>query len=145
MSTRPSFRATMSRSAYLARTTVEVTLRSMISSSSARSFSTNAPPLPTPALSAAAASGRPVACTAPQVGAARGRRAAGGLPAPPGGGAARPGARVALPRLHRAARLAQLPGRAGQLGVLGGDHQVEAVLGELAGELEADAAGGAGD
>ena len=62
--TRPSLRATMSFSNRLARWTVDVTLTSMISSSSARSMSTNAPPCPTPALSAAASSGRPAATTA---------------------------------------------------------------------------------
>jgi hypothetical protein len=63
-STRPSPRAAMSRSTCLARTTVDRTFRSTIDSSSSRSFSTKGPPLPTPALRAAAASGRSVAWTA---------------------------------------------------------------------------------
>src|SRR5919202_292169 len=56
---RPSPRATMSRTTYLARWTVERTLRSTSSSSCSRSVSANGPPMPMPAFSAAAPSGRP--------------------------------------------------------------------------------------
>ena len=104
-------------------------LVSMISCSSAKSVSTNAPPCPTPALSAAAASGRPVAVDRGRTRPGS-RRGCAGPPAPPA--RSRP----------RAAQL--LRGR-GEAGVLRVDDQVEAVVGELARELESDAAGGTGD
>ena len=124
ISTRPSPRAVMSRSTSLARCTVDPTLRSITSNSSARSMSRNAPPRPMPALSAAASSGRPSADSlAPQVLDAVGR------------------AQVGAHLVHGRAGGAQVGGRGGQLGVLGGDDDVEVVGGELSGQLEADPAG----
>ena len=51
---------------------------------------------------------------------------------------------VDLHGLHLGAEALQLGRGGGQRGVLGGDDQVEVVLGELLGQLEADAAGGTG-
>ena len=127
-STRPSSRAAMSRSTSLASRTVELMLVSMISCSSAMSVSTNAPPCPTPAFSAAAASGRPVA--------------------PDGGpeGVDPVGAtQVGLHLLHGRPGGAQLLRGGGNPRVLRVHDEVEAVVGELPRELVADAAGGTGD
>ena len=63
----------------------------------------------------------------------------GGQPLHAGGGG-----EVGLHGLDRGAALRELAGGGRDLAVFGGDHQVEVVLGELLGQLEADAARGAG-
>ena len=55
------------------------------------------------------------------------------------------GAQVGLHLLHRRAAAAELLRGGREAGVLGSHDEVEAVVGELARQLEADAAGGTGD